>query len=199
MKKIIIALFLVVSLTAFSQRGYLDNYNYHGGYGFEATHILKTDLSQMFRANIALIYEYRFHEEYSVEVGVGLLTHSFFRPVFQPKLSGPIYGELRGGYSLHLQPNFFTEDVNGFYIGIPLDYRRHGSQAEWYEFGFGIGYQFHLTEKLILNASFGCAFNVEFSLDGESYIYQNLEYDVWDDSFQIRMVYPLSIKIGYVM
>lgn len=197
MRKIAFALLMIVSVTAYSQRGYLNDY-YSGGYGFETTHILKTDLSQMFRANIALIYEYRFHEEYSVEVGVGLLTHSFFRPVFQPKLSGPIYSELKGGYSLHLQPYYYTKKLDGFYTGIPINYRRHGSQAESYEVGICVGYQFHLAESLSLDLEIGWAFNVEFSLDGVSYIYDSgINYSY--EGFGVRMLYPLSIKIGYVL
>lgn len=198
MRKIVLALLLMISFTAFSQRGYLNNYNYYGGSDFDAKSILKTDLSQMFRANIALIYEYRFHEEYSVEVGVGLLTHSFFRPVFQPLLSGALYSELKGGYSLHLQPTYYIENMGDLYVAVPINYRRHGGQAESYEVGVCVGYQFHLTEKLSLDVEIGWAYNVEFSLDGVSYIYDsgiNHSYD----GFGVRMLYPLTIKLGYVL
>lgn len=199
MKKIILSLFLVVSLTAFSQRGYLDNYNYHGGYGFESKHILKTDISQMFYANISFMYEYRFHQEYSIEAGIGLLTHSFFKPVFQPVMTNPLYSELKGGYSLHLQPSYFVEGLGDLYVAIPFNYRRHGSQAESYEFGVSVGYQFHLSERLSLDVEFGWAFNIEYTLDGVSYIYNNSGFDPWDDRYSVRMLYPLTIKLGYVL
>ena len=200
MRKVILYLLLVSSVPVFSQVKNIEQYLDDGG-RTAASNIIKTDVSQMFQANIPLIFEHRFDDHLALQGGFGLLTHDFFRPVLNPIFaSGPLYNELKGGYSLYVQPMLYLEGFESFYIGIPFRYRRHTSQAESYEFNIALGYQWIKGRHLSFDLSVGGGFNLEYSLDGVSYIYYAKAISPrYADDFRQRLIFPVSLKVGYVL
>lgn len=167
-----------------------------------AKNMIKTDLSQFLKANIPLIWEHRFNA-YSFEFGVGLLTHNFFEPVIIPKnQSGKrkMYENLNGGYSIHFSPNFYFDGFDSFHCGLQYDYHHHYKQAVSHECCCIAGRQWVFAKRIAIDVNLGLGLNWEKSLDGKSYIF---EPDIINE-FQnhitdgIRIVAPLSIKLGYI-
>lgn len=199
MRKRILYLLLVSSVTVFSQVNNIDQYLDDGG-RTAAGNIIKTDVSQMLQANIPLIFEHRFNNIISLQGGFGLLTNDFFRPVLSPVFaSNPLYSKLKGGYSLYVQPLFYANGFESFYVGIPFRYRRHSTQAESYEFNIALGYQWFKGRHLSFDLSVGGGFNLEYSLDGVSYIYYAKATSPNANDFRRRLIFPISFKVGYVL
>lgn len=200
MRKVFIFLFLVGYLPLMSQSSNIAQYLDDGG-RTSARNIIKTDFSQMLRANIPIIFEHLFDYNFSLQGGVGILTHNVYRPLFKPILrTKDMYSELKGGFSLYFKPSFYFSGFESIHFGIPFHYRRHGNQAESYEFGLSIGKQWFYGRHLCFDIEVGVGFNLEYSLDGVSYIYFPGDVDSnYDVSFRERAVTPLSFKIGYVL
>jgi len=199
MKKVVFYLLLLCSISVFSQVNNIEKYLDDGG-RTAANNIIKTDVSQMLQANIPLIFEHRFNNNFSLQGGFGLLTHDFFRPVLNPIFaSDPLYSQLKGGYSLFIQPVCYLDGFESFYIGIPFRYRRHSTQAKSYEFNIALGYQWIKGRHLSLDLSVGGGFNLEYSLDGVSYIYYAKGISTNANDFRQRLVFPISFKVGYVL
>lgn len=201
MKRIILCILTVVSIVGVhSQNQGIKEYLDDGG-RTEANTIIKTDLSEMLDANIPLILEHRFNRIVSVQGGVGILTHSFFKPVIKPVFKdADLYPGIRGGYSLYLQPLFYVDGFESFHLGVPLKFRKHGSQVKTFEWDIVFGRQWFLNRHLAIDLEVGIGLNYESSIDGVSYVYND---DILNKSlgasFSSRMKFPLSLKIGYVL
>ncbi|MDP4271369.1 MAG: hypothetical protein Q8909_14800 [Bacteroidota bacterium] len=199
MKKTILYLLLFCCIPAFSQLNNIEQYLDDGG-RTATKNIIKTDFTQMLLANIPVIFEHRFNNNLSLQGGVGLLTQNFFHPVIKPIFAtDPLYSELKGGYSLYVEPLFYGNGFESLHIGIPLRYRRHGDQVESYEFNIALGYQWFKGRHLSYDIEIGAGFNLEYSLDGVSYIYNSNVIDKsLANDFRQRLVFPVSFKAGYV-
>ena len=167
----------------------------------EATDIIKTDFSEILQANLPIIWEHKFTTYFALQGGVGLLTHSFFKPLIRPlATTTSLNPDLKGGYSLYFQPVYYSNGFESFHIGLPVRYRRHGSQASSFEVIIGIGKQWFLGRHVALDLETGVGMNYEYSLDGKSYIYNT---DIFiknlGNQFRSRIVVPISIKLGYVL
>ncbi|MDD4991323.1 MAG: hypothetical protein PHR83_03730 [Paludibacter sp.] len=199
MKKVLFILFLFFTVNCFSQTKNIEQYLDDGG-RTASSDIIKMDISQFFLANIPLIWEHRFGEHFSLQSGVGLLTHSSFRPLITPLFAqDPLYAQLMGGYSLFLQPTYYSDGFESFHIGVSIKYRKHGNQVSSHEYSFNFGKQWFLGRHLSVDLETGLGLNYERSLDGTSYIYIK---DITNNDmtgFNSRIVFPISLKIGYVL
>jgi hypothetical protein len=202
MKKIyLISLLLLSSFICYSQTDNINQYLDDAG-RTEAKNIIKTDFAEFLQANIPFIWEHRFTKNMSLQGGIGILTHSFFKPVFTPKSSRTsYYNDLKGGYSLYVQPVFYYNGFESFHLGIPLRYKRHGNQVYSFEYSLAIGKQWFLGRHLALDIEAGFGINSETTLDEVSYIYNPdiIDRTIGINKFNTRLVFPVSVKIGYVL
>jgi len=200
LKTNLLALFLFGNILCYSQMNNINQFLDDGG-RTEATDIIKTDFSEILQANIPIIWEHKFTKFFALQGGVGLLTHSFLKPLIRPlATTTSLYPELEGGYSLYVQPVYYYDGFESLHVGIPVRYRHHGSQASSFEVTMGIGKQWFFGRHFALDLETGIGLNFEYSLDGKSYIY-NTDIFIKDigNQFRSRIVIPISIKLGYVL
>lgn len=202
MKKIhFISLLLVSSILCHSQTANINQYLDDEG-RTKARNIIKTDIVQFLQANIPFIWEHRFTNNIALQGGIGLLTHSFLKPAYRPiQTRSSLYSNLKGGYSLYVQPVRYYNGYESFHMGIPINYRSHGDQVYSLEIALAFGKQWFLGRHFALDFEAGFGINSETTLDGVSYIYNT---DIIDEingnnNFRSRIVFPISVKIGYVL
>lgn len=200
-RKLILALWAMFAVTCvYSQTTGIKQYLDDGG-RTEANTIIKTDISQILDANIPLILERKFGKFIAVQAGAGLLTHNFFKPIIKPIIkNADLYPGLGGGYSLYLQPLIYFGGFESLHFGIPLKFRKHGSQVKTFEWNVVLGYQWFLNRHLALDLEAGVGVNYETSIDGVSYVYNDdIINKSLGDGFKSRIKFPLALKIGYVL
>lgn len=199
-KKTFFCLLLLMSIPSFAQveniMGYLDD-----GGRTKASNIIKTDVVQILQANIPLIFEHRFNNYLSVQAGFGLLTTSMYHPLFRPIFTeAPFKDDIKGGYSILVQPTIYSNGFESFHMGVPLRYKRYSNQASSFEFAAAVGYQWFKGRNWAFDIEAGVGLNFEKSLDGASYIYNtNIIDPHMGKPFSSRMIIPISFKVGYVL
>lgn len=164
--------------------------------------IIKTDLTDFLQANIPIIWEHRFNDFFALQTGFGLLTNSFFSPVYTPKysVSYSMYDELNSGLSLHLSPVIYTHGFESLHFGIPFNLHFYTGQALSYNFSFTVGKQWFVSRRIAIDIETGIGLEFEKSLDGSSYIYDPDINNI--DKYGgegLRLLIPLSIKLGYIL
>jgi hypothetical protein len=200
MKLKLLSLLLFGNILCYSQMNNINKFLDDGG-RTEATDIIKTDFSEILQANVPVIWEHKFTKYFAMQGGVGLLTHSFLKPLIRPlATTTSLNPDLKGGFSLYFQPVLYSNGFESYHIGLPVRYRQHGSQASSFEVTIGIGKQWFLGRHFALDLETGVGMNYEYSLDGKSYIYNT---DIFiknlGNQFRSRVVVPISIKLGYVL
>lgn len=166
----------------------------------EVSNIIKTDVTEILEGNIPIILDHKFNNFLALQGGVGLLTHSFFKPVIPPILAdSKLYPDIKGGYSLYLQPVLYLGSFESLHMGIPLKYRRHGNQASSFEWNVIFGYQWFRTRHLSFDLSVGVGVNYEHTLDNKSYIYSSSLVDKYTLGSSSRIKFPVSFTVGYVL
>lgn len=199
MKRTILFLFFSISTAGFSQTNNIEQFLDDGG-RTASTDIIKTDVSEILQANIPIIWEHRFTNNIALQAGIGLLTHSFARPLITPFNSdGPLYAGLKGGYSLYFQPVYYLDGFESFHVGASFRIRNHSTQASSFEWGIAFGKQWFIGRHISFDIETGVGLNFEKSIDGTSYIYIKDITDSNMTDFNSRFVVPLSFKIGYVL
>jgi len=201
MSKIIILLFFVFSnTTCFSQINTIESFLDDRG-RTEAKDIVKTNISEILQANIPIIWEHRFTENVAVQAGVGLLTHNLFKPIIRPSAKRyPLYDKIEGGFSLYVHPMYYFRNLESTHSGISLQYSRHGNQASSIEYALCLGKQWFLERHFAVDVELDIGTNLEYSLDGQSYIFNP---DILDEKlankFRSRSIIMLSLKLGYIL
>ena len=201
-RKITLLALLFVTLSNYAQQSSISGYLDDGGRSI-AKDIIKTDLPEYFKANIPIIWEHRFNDWMAVQLGVGLLTNSFFRPIYTPRYSvddNTMYAGLNGGYSLLISPVFYKNGFESLHMELPFKYHHYFGKAVSYEFNCTIGKQWFLSRRIALDIDLGVGICFEKSLDGTSYIYDPEINNT--DKFGgegIRLIFPLSVKLGYIL
>lgn len=165
------------------------------------TDIIKTDVFEYLNANIPIIWEHRFSDNFAIEGGLGLLTNSFIQPVIKYDLNKkPINENLKGGFSLHIAPTYYSNGFESFHFGFEYNYRNYLNQVESSEISFKFGKQWFLTRRIAIDFSLGLGLNFETPIDGISYVF---DPDINNINLYggegLRMVIPASIKIGYIL
>jgi hypothetical protein len=167
----------------------------------EATDIIKTDFSEILQANIPIIWEHKFTEYFALQGGIGLITNSFFKPLIRPLSTiASLDPNLKGGFSLYVQPVYYMSGFESYHIGLPMRYRHYGDLASSFEVTVGLGKQWFFGRHFALDIETGIGMNYEYSLDGKNYIY-NTDMLIKEIANQARsrIVIPISIKLGYVL
>lgn len=196
----LLALMIFGNILCYSQMNNINQFLDDGG-RTEATDIVKTDFSEILQGNIPIIWEHKFTDYFALQGGIGLLTHSFSKPLIRPLTTvTSLYPDLKGGFSLYVQPLYYLSGFESYHVGLPIRYRRHGSQASSFEFTVGLGKQWFFGRHFSLDFESGIGMNYEYSLDGKSYIY-NTDIFIKDigGKFRSRIVVPISFKLGYVL
>ena len=201
MKKIIIlSVFVYTCSACFSQINTIGNYLDDKG-RTEAKNIIKTNITEILQANIPIIWEHRFNDNIALQSGVGWLTYNFFKPIIRPdEINYPLNEHIVGGVSLYLQPIYYLINFESIYTGISFQYKQYGNQASSIEYALCLGKQWLLGRHLAADIEVGIGANYEYSLDGQSYIYNPKILDTeLAQSFRMRSTFLISLKLGYVI
>jgi len=201
-RRLCISLFLINALVSFSQVSNISTYLDDGG-RTEASDIIKSDFSEIIQANIPIIWEHKFHSGFALQGGIGLLVNHLYKPIIKPVFaSADFKSDLQSGFSLYLQPLYYYTGFESLHVGIPIHFKQYGNMASSFEFNLGIGKQWLLSRHLAVDIETGVGMNFEYSLDKKSYIYNLDIIDPHPDianSFRSRIIFPISIKVGYVL
>jgi hypothetical protein len=193
---------LFISLLNFAQQKSISELMDDGGRS-TSKDIIKTDLSEFLKANIPIIWEHRFNDNLGFQAGVGLLTNGFFQPVIRPGNTFDDYTyneQLKNGFSLQLTPMFFYDGFESTRFGFPFKYHSFPGQVVSYEVDVAFGKQWFLTRNIAVSVDLALGLNYEKTLDGKSFIFDNsiTNADIFGGE-GLRLVFPLSVKIGYVL
>ena len=195
----ILSFLLLKSALSYSQLDNIKQFVDDSGWK-AASDIIKTDLYEIMQADVPIIWEHKFKSGIALQGGFGLLMHDKYKPFIQPIMTTALYPELKGGFSLFVQPVFYGDSFESFHLGIPVRYKRHGDQVSSIEVGLVFGRQWLLSRHLSLSVDVGVGENYEYSLDGKSYIYnQNILDPKMAQVFPDRIVFPVLIQMGYVL
>lgn len=201
MRHTLILLLLNCTIHIFAQKDSLSKYFDDGGRTI-TKNIIKTDLSEFFKANIAIIWDHRFDDHLALQSGIGLLTNGFLQPAIIPdnKLSEKTPNrELKNGFSIILYPLFYHDGFESIHFGFPLKYHLFPGKAYSYEFNLSFGKQWFVTRHFAIDIEAGLGFNFEGSIDKKSFIFDPSITDTSRDELSgIRMVTPASVKVGYI-
>lgn len=199
--RILFVITLFVSLVANAQYNTISNYIDDGGRS-TTKNLIKIDLPEYLRSNISIIWEHRFNSALSLQTGVGALINGLIRPIYIPRYNvndKTMNENLNNGFSLIIAPTFYKEGFESFHLELPFKYHYYFGQAVSYEFNCTVGRQWFLSRRISLDIDLGIGIGFEKSLDGISYIYDSEINNVNYASSGMRLIFPFSIKFGYIL
>lgn len=211
MKKVIISIFLVLSIGSLAAQSSISQYLDDGGRA-KATDVLKTDPVAIYQGTVPFIWEHLFGDYFSLEMGAGVVLPFYNRPLLhfgggENSLTSPHWGG-----SVYLSPKYIfgQGSLDAFYAAIPLPLRWYPGQLALFDPALVFGRQWLFNSRLTIDVSIGFGVECQFSLDKKSYVFSaedrvspppktpGFEVDLPEEYPDVpHFIIPFSIKLGY--
>lgn len=206
MKKLhlLVGIFLL-STVMFAQKKYVVNRDFKPTNNF-----VRISPTSIYQGDVAIYYERLLTEVFSLEAGVGVLL-SYYNDEPINQLLGKAdktFDKPKTGFSAFLSPKVYMDDVDEYYFALPIKTRFYPGQITLIDAAISTGKQWVWDNGLVINVSVGIGIGYQHSLDDKTYIFkadQRIHYEqgpglpILDDEYpdKIRIIVPLSLKIGY--
>lgn len=209
----------IFSINLYAQESEILKYLDDGGIS-RAKNLIKIEPLKLYEGNLQLNYERYIAENWSLEVGAGVLLNYYNQPIpwnWLAKVEDEdcTLNNPNTGLSLMVAPRFYAAEWSeSFYFSIPLNYKFYPKQMHLIDCTVTFGWQKIFDNGILIDLSAGLGMKFQNSIDKKTYIFDassrndnkelieafppGTELDI-EESFpdKIKAYAPLSIKIGY--